>query len=64
MNNKLAKVPWVAVMKDLDHFIPAEHQPVSGVVEPSKYHAEDLQKDCAHLEIYAEEGTPQILIPQ
>jgi hypothetical protein len=38
----------MSVMKNPDFFIPPEHQPLSGVVEPSKYRADNLRKDWNH----------------
>jgi hypothetical protein len=35
-------------MNNPDFFIRPEHQPLSGVIEPSKYKAEDLRKDWNH----------------
>jgi len=43
-------------MQDPDHFIPPEHQPPSGIVEPSKYRAENLRKDWAHWESMQKKG--------
>jgi len=54
--NKSAKVPWAAIIKDPDHFILAEHQPLSGVAEPSKYRAENLRKDWNHWESMQKKG--------
>ena len=54
--NKSAKVPWAAIIKDPDHFILAEHQPLSGVAELSKYHAENLRKDWTHWELMQKKG--------
>jgi hypothetical protein len=38
----------MSVMKNTDFFIPPEHQPLSGVVKPSKYHTDNLRKDWNH----------------
>jgi hypothetical protein len=38
----------MSVMKNPDFFIPPEHQPLSRVVEPTKYWAENLRKDWNH----------------
>jgi hypothetical protein len=54
--NKSAKVPWAAIIKDPDHFILAEHQPLSRVAEPSKYRAENLRKDWTHWESMQKKG--------
>src|SRR5882762_8250679 len=59
--NKSAKVPWAAIIKDPDHFILAEHQPLSGVAEPSKYCAENLQKDWTHWESMQKAGLRRLV---
>ena len=56
MGNKLAKVPWLAVMNNPDFFIPPEHQPLSGVIEQSKYRADDLRKDWTHWVLMQKRG--------
>ena len=38
----------MAMQNNPDFFIWPEHQPLSGVIKPSKYKADDLQKDWNH----------------
>jgi hypothetical protein len=46
----------MSVMKNPNFFIPPEHQPLSGVVEPSKYRADNLRKDWNHWVLMQKKG--------
>jgi hypothetical protein len=46
----------MSVMKNPNFFIPPEHQPLSGVVEPSKYRTDNLQKDWNHWVLMQKKG--------
>jgi hypothetical protein len=46
----------MSVMKNPDFFILPEHQPLSGVVEPSKYHTDNLRKDWNYWVLMQKKG--------